>query len=343
MVEESDYRQVFMGGSPSTGSTLLRIILDRHPRIFGSTELSTFNKQEFLNNFDKKKDEFPAWLTKGLRTSGYSFYYAFFNNRESDYGITDDQLITWSREADNVKQLLDRFIRHCMKGRQEDIFLEKTPSNVLSFPELSELFPRAKFIHMTRDGRDVLCSLKKRWFTRFQAASAWLFNTAAGIRLRESPRYMEVSYEELVTHTEETIRNLCEFLEVEFVPEMLDNGQGRFKGSNRLQKAWRANPLGPIRSVSLNRYQEELSDFGRAIFRLTELTSAGGRRLHIDPLTTTDLMHKLGYETDSIHIRNIDRIGGAMHQYYDWAYRTLKSFKHLEKPDPPLTRISRRF
>jgi len=44
-------------------------------------------------------------------------------------------------------------------------FVEKTPRNIFIASTLYKIFPKAKFIHIIRDGRDVVCSLlKKPWY-----------------------------------------------------------------------------------------------------------------------------------------------------------------------------------
>ena len=53
-------------------------------------------------------------------------------------------------------------------------------------------------------------------------------------------KYREVSYEELVAHPEETLRDLAAFLELPFAPEMLayHEGKTRYKLGLSAKKAW---------------------------------------------------------------------------------------------------------
>lgn len=329
---------VFIGGSASTGSTLLRVMLDRHPEICSGPELSVFNKQKFLREFDEDRSAFIRWLRKGLRTSGYSFYYKFFHHRKA-YGISDDDLLKWSREAADVKAFMDRLIAHCLDYTQARVFVEKTPSNALSFPDLLELYPRARFVHVYRDGRDVVCSLRKRRFSWFQGTSSWLFNTAAALRLKGHPNYFQVSYRDLVTQPEEQLSALCDFIGVDFSASMLNSGEDRFEARKNLKKAWESSPVQSVKSTSLKRYRRELDEVGMFIFNHTALTKEGANRLGIQPMGTKETMRKLGYHMQSVSETPSGKLAAKCLQYSDWAYRTLKSLKHIEKPDPPLTRL----
>jgi hypothetical protein len=97
-----------------------------------------------------------------------------------------------------------------------------------------EWFPTAKFVHIVRDPRDMLASLRKVRFT--DGLNYWFTTSAtvAGMEWRESvriseeleqqlpTRYRTLRYEDLVTQPEETIRSLCEFLDEDYLPEILD-------------------------------------------------------------------------------------------------------------------------
>ena len=66
---------VLIGGSGSTGSSLLRTILNRHPLIFSGSELNFFNKKQLYYNWNKYKTRV---LTKNnfycLYTTGWFPY-----------------------------------------------------------------------------------------------------------------------------------------------------------------------------------------------------------------------------------------------------------------------------
>ena len=104
---------------------------------------------------------------------------------------------------------------------------DKTPPFLMHMRMLAEQFPEARFIHLVRDGRDVVLSLRDQPFAPSSftgAAEYWAGRVErarqAGERLGPG-RYRELRYEDLVADPERRLRGLCEFVELEFRPEML--------------------------------------------------------------------------------------------------------------------------
>ena len=86
----------------------------------------------------------------------------------------------------------------------------------------------ARFVHVIRDGRSVALSyLEQSWgpSSVVKGASYWQRNVRAGRRAGGElgpHRYLEVRYEDLVTAPEGQIRRLCQFVDLEFDPPMVD-------------------------------------------------------------------------------------------------------------------------
>jgi len=98
---------------------------------------------------------------------------------------------------------------------------------VLEIDRLHSVFPNAQFIHIIRDGRDVSLSLlKKRWqgTTTANTAQYWSKYVSRGVELgRKLPShiYMEIHYEDLVLNTEDSLKKICRFLNLDFDSKML--------------------------------------------------------------------------------------------------------------------------
>lgn len=81
-------------------------------------------------------------------------------------------------------------------------------------------------IYMVRDGRAVVSSYKRKYSDQdlSQITSQWKHKTFEMNRFYEnfSPkRRMVVRYEELATHPEAVVKSFCQFLELDYEPEML--------------------------------------------------------------------------------------------------------------------------
>ena len=103
---------------------------------------------------------------------------------------------------------------------------DKTPHYVRHIEWIAEVYPKAQFIHMIRDGRDVARSRVNAGFTPSMRRSAAHWRTevktgqAAGKKLRAA-RYREVFYEELVRSPRSVLRDLCAWIDLTFTERML--------------------------------------------------------------------------------------------------------------------------
>ncbi len=97
--------------------------------------------------------------------------------------------------------------------------------NILYMPALKRELPDALFVHVIRDGRDAAVSMNKqhgappRFWTKDRALFTWALLWQWTVRKgrRDGQKfpadYIEVRYEDLVTHPAETLRALGEFLD----------------------------------------------------------------------------------------------------------------------------------
>lgn len=101
---------------------------------------------------------------------------------------------------------------------------EKTPKNVHTFERIIRHFDgRVRCIHIVRDGRDVVLSRHPgRPDTSHVAPDRWISDVRAGAHAERLPQVFAVRYEDLVLDYEETVRRLCEFLELPFADELLE-------------------------------------------------------------------------------------------------------------------------
>ncbi len=185
---------VFIGGQRRSGTTLLRIMLNRHPRIACGRE-SHFAKH-LLNWHDRLADE---W-SDTIRRYGFGAEAV-----DGAFAALVDDVFTGVQLA---------------QGKQR--WAEKTPANIINIDYLFRLFPNAQFVHMIRDPRDTYRSIRDRsqgdrpnWarFTATEAARDWRAAVEAGMRWRQATdRYLEVRYEDLAREPEQTMRRVLEFL-----------------------------------------------------------------------------------------------------------------------------------
>lgn len=101
---------------------------------------------------------------------------------------------------------------------------EKTPRNVHELDQIESYFKgNFRFIHLVRDGRDVILSKhptsrEKYWVS----PERWMNDVSAGLAAREHPNVLTVKYEDLIQDFEKSVREICTFLNLELSKEMLD-------------------------------------------------------------------------------------------------------------------------
>ncbi len=101
---------------------------------------------------------------------------------------------------------------------------QKTPRLVRHMDLLLEHFPEARFIHVVRDPRAVTSSLIRSDVHRSNAwygARRWRMDVTAGLSFEDehSRRVLRVHYEQLVRDTGSTLRNLVDFLELDWIDD----------------------------------------------------------------------------------------------------------------------------
>jgi hypothetical protein len=88
-------------------------------------------------------------------------------------------------------------------------------------------FPDARVVHMVRDPRDRYASVRHRNGQRLSRVGAatgrWIRSTRAAskARARHPDRYLVVRYEDLTLAPETTMRRVCTFVDLPYVPTML--------------------------------------------------------------------------------------------------------------------------
>jgi hypothetical protein len=246
----SSARHVVMGGAPRSGTTLLRRILDRHPGICAGPETKLFVPAAF--NLE--------WLAEA-------------------YAIPLDELAAMRLRSGSQAAFIDAFAERVLAGCGKPRWAEKTPMNIRHLDWITRHFPKASIVHIIRDGRDVVCSMRQHpdWRWSHGAwekvvvprpietyAHRWAEDTAAGMRWRGDPRYVEVRYEELVAAPRSELERLCAALDEPAEPGWLENATHPDEGS-RTEGAARPDDKGAISTTSVGRWQDELEGREREI------------------------------------------------------------------------------
>lgn len=253
---------VFIVGVPRSGTTLLRVILDSHPNLAVGPEC--------------------PWIggSYGNLTSFKDMYRSLVNDQRGPVrnfeGISDDDVALAIGSA--ISNILQAYA--IAQGKKR--WVEKTPNHITDIPFIAKLFPRCKYIHIVRDGRDVACSSyneRVTWGPELINGEERLPNT----RLNALQRWCQwvsqfekwqrqfnmdvcrIRYEDLLRNPRSVIEDVLDFIEEPWVEDVLN-----FKDFRHDMPAWEAGSRDVLRSsgfskTSVDRWKKEFSDTERSI------------------------------------------------------------------------------
>jgi protein-tyrosine sulfotransferase len=137
-------------------------------------------------------------------------------------------------------------------------------------------FPEASIIHIVRDGRDVVCSMRQhpdwRWIDGAwqkvlvprsvrSYAQRWLADVASGLARRDDARYVEVRYEDLVADPASALRAICDGIGASVDAAWLDAVGRREEPATVAPDGHTKRPdyEGAVSAASVGRWRHDLS------------------------------------------------------------------------------------
>lgn len=252
---------VFIVGHGRSGTTLLRMMLSAHPKLFISSEgayicplraqISTYGDLRDRRNLEKLHKDLSPWLdaVNFLNPPAAQNLIEWVDR----FGCDERSLITFygTWEARTL-------------GRHDLAWWgDNEPSHVFNIPYLERLFPNSRFILMIRDPRDVYASFKTAWpgiHTAESIAMLWerclLDGLLAASRLG-SGVVQQVRYEDLVTHPEAQLKDVCKFINVEYTDAMMNFHESE-AAKNLSQVEHHRNVAQPMFRSSVGRFRHVL-------------------------------------------------------------------------------------
>ncbi|MEJ3749871.1 sulfotransferase [Actinomycetes bacterium KLBMP 9797] len=217
------HRPVIVCGCPRSGTTLLQLMLHAHPRLAIPPEtrfvLEAYRHRRAFGDLDApdRRRALAGWIVDRPET------------RFADLGLDADEVRAAivagpGTLGSALGAVFQAYARRFGKPRWGD----KRPAYVTNVAVLARLFPDAQFVHIVRDGRDCVASLKRMPWHRggvYQGVAAWARAVDHGrwaARVLGPSAYHELRYESLVANPEKELRALCGYLGEEFDPAMCD-------------------------------------------------------------------------------------------------------------------------
>lgn len=139
---------------------------------------------------------------------------------------------------------------------------DKTPYYVTHLPKLLAWFPDAQIVHLIRDGRDVALSLFGRQhdfyvYNMYFAAEYWESYVEKGRTLGKqisSHQYMELRYEDLLIHPQDSMKRVCNFLGEVYTSDLFDVVSVEEPGKTPLVHE-------PLKASNAGKWRSQMSPF----------------------------------------------------------------------------------
>jgi hypothetical protein len=254
---------IFLVACPRSGTTLLQSLLASHPLVYTLPETKFFLMARPDDRYAMIRDVLGI-VSQQLRPHLADYLQNSLHRLDllSDF----PRLPLISLYIQSFVKVLGKLTLEA--GKQ--VWLEKTPEHIFNIPLIQQYLPNARFIHLVRNGDNVVASLYEisRKYPQFWGNS-WQVNDCLKrwencleiiYSYRQESQHLIVRYENLVMEPVACLQRICSFLQIDFTNLMLEN-YGEY--ADRLA-------LNSSRSVDKKGIVNNHSDKFREIFDLSQ-------------------------------------------------------------------------
>lgn len=247
---------IFLLGLHKSGTSLLRSIFDGHSKIFTiPIESHYFQNMKYWVDNEYRKQR-PMKLNREQIINEFSDWIKFYNSLVNPLadsvvkGIFDEsaflQEFSEIQDGYNDRQIMSKYFEAIYysifkKSLTNDLrIVEKSVENAEFVFELSQMFPKAKFIHILRNPYANIVSLRKyksqtNIYPYINRLLKTMYNSFYYLYKNKNiiNNYYVLKYEDLVANPSKYIQEICEFTNIEFDDILLS--------PTSLSKPWRGN------------------------------------------------------------------------------------------------------
>ena len=201
---------IFVVGTGRSGTTLLRMMLNAHSRIYLTHEASFYLSTARLG----RRATAAEWLARYRRT----FSFAWLKLAEQELGdIAELQSAPMHR---GFAMIMERKARQYGKVRYGD----KTPLHTVHLASIRRDFPEARIIHIVRDPRATVASLiRMPWAPGSVGLNALYYEQQMKAVRRHEDSIHEILMEELLRDPERVMRGVLQYVGEEWDDAVLDH------------------------------------------------------------------------------------------------------------------------
>ena len=231
---------IFIVGTPRSGTTLTAQILGRHSNLFMPGET------HFFDDIYSRKDESGPFTRETVSSVSKRLFDLYARYYEPDDQQRIEQLFSSSDSLEvelssclSYKDMLTRFMNVQMVHENKNRWGNNAPRDLFCVDDILEFYPNAKIIVCVRDVRAFLLSYKGKWKVTgdehverlkklyHPVITSLLWKASMKLvpalkKMLPAASLAIIKYEDLVTDPDKTIKYICDVIEEDFEPEMLN-------------------------------------------------------------------------------------------------------------------------
>ncbi|MEO6866900.1 MAG: sulfotransferase [Gaiellales bacterium] len=298
----------FIVGSDRSGTTMLRLILDRAgPAIPPETMFITDFAGALNSSGGLESHDAAVELTRKIWSHPRVTLWGIEGEPDlPPVGLSHVEAFRWAVEQPYLAY---------MRREGKTWWADKTPPHIDHIELLATIWPDAKFIELVRDGRDVSLSMQGMPFggnNAWTTAKRWAHCIRVGEAARsERPdQVLLVRYEDLVTESEREVRRVSEFLDIEYDADMLAVEKTDVTKLQHDQKDWFSNLWQGINTNAMDKWRTKMSEHDQRLFLAAagpELALHGYDHAGLEP-AQVGTFERLRYEVGNLAKRIVNLV-----------------------------------
>ena len=272
---------IFILGCSKSGTSMIRNLFDGHPNLFiVPAESHFFQNIGFWISYFSRRSAPQQLSYQEMKTELFRWIdYSNIKDNITADGFTKGR---WNMAVfkeslmrtpvNSLRELSDLYIQSMYKSIYERDydnslrFMEKSVENTEVALEWLSLYPDAKFVHILRNPYSNIVALRKflntKKFPFLKGAIYSMYNSYyslyKNINLISDSRYKVIIYDELISEPKKVMKNLCEFLNIEYMDILLT--------PTLFGVPWSGNSTSGVQfegisNINLNKWKKELSNF----------------------------------------------------------------------------------
>lgn len=215
---------IFIVGYPRSGTTLLQRLLTTQPGIFSFPETHYFCVIEKQLRYDNAGNILPSCLDM--------VFEKIHEKIEFRFSFAEENIIRQAVKEKTLssKDLFEKIIDHLLLDTYPAVgtitsfrWLEKTPNHAHFLEHIIQLYPQLQVLHILRHPVPAIFSRKLKFpFNKetpiIELARRWnrMIKDVEQFKARFPHHILTLRYEDLLTHLEKELQNICTFLRLPF-------------------------------------------------------------------------------------------------------------------------------